>query len=205
MLYQQERQDVCEVTKMMFNRFVTNAAGGNISVKINHEHFIMTPTLMAQQKFCDLSPDDILVLTRDGEIIEGKGNITREFNMHIGTYDTLPNAQAIIHAHPKELMVFASLGLEVSHLTESTRKLGEVKTLPYAPATSMELAEVVKTYMRSRKSDIPVATLLREHGVLIADTSLRKAYDMLERLEYEAYVNFQAAVIGALGLYKGEK
>ncbi|WP_163536124.1 class II aldolase/adducin family protein [Gracilibacillus sp. YIM 98692] len=205
MLYAEERKDLCEVTRMMFDRFITNAAGGNISVRINEEHYIMTPTLMSQAKFCRLKPEEIIVINRDGEVLEGNGKVTREFNMHIAAYDARPDAGAVLHAHPKESMVFASLGLELPHLTEASRKLGEIKTLPFAPATSSELAATVSEYLKSRQDTLPVATLLREHGILVVDKTLRKGYDILERIEYNAYVNIQAKLFQALGEYQPSK
>jgi L-fuculose-phosphate aldolase len=204
MLYYEERKDLCEVTKMMFDRFNTNAAGGNISVKVSDEHFIMTPTLMSQGKFCRLTPEDIVVIDKEGTVYEGNGKVTREFNMHVAVYETMPDVGAVVHAHPKESMVFASLGLDLPHLTEATRKLGEIKVLDFAPATSRELAQNVREYMETRKGDLPVATLLREHGILVVDKTLRKAYDMLERIEYNAYVNIHAKIFEGLGLFKAK-
>ncbi|BCU81333.1 L-fuculose-phosphate aldolase [Polycladomyces abyssicola] len=204
MLYFEERKDLCEVARMMFDRLLTNAAGGNISVKMSDSRFIMTPSLMSQQKFCRLKPEEILVVDSNGNILEGDGQLTREFNMHMAAYDAMPDAGAVIHAHPKESMVFASLGLEMPHMCEATRKLGEIRTLEYAPATSKDLADRVYAYLRSRAGDIPVATLLREHGILVIDKTLRKAYDMLERIEFNAYVNIQAKLFELMGAVKGD-
>lgn len=201
MLYYDERKDLCIVAKMMFDRFNTNAAGGNISVRVSDEHFIMTPTLMSQAKFCRLKPEEIVVINKQGERIEGEGKVTREVNMHLAAYETRPDAGAVVHAHPKESMVFASLGLNLPHLTEASQKLGEIRTLPFAPATSSELAETVRGYLLSRKDDLPIATLLRKHGILVVDKTLRNAYDILERIEYNAYVNIQAKLFQALGEY----
>jgi len=205
MLYYDQRKDLCEVTRMMFDRFNTNAAGGNISVKVSEKHFIMTPTLMSQAKFCRLNPEDIIVIDKNGDIYEGNGKVTREFNMHIAVFESIPDAGAVVHAHPKESMVFASLGMDLPHLTEATRKLGEIKALDFAPATSVELAERVRSYMEERKNSLPVAALLREHGILVVDRTLRKAYDMLERIEYNAYVNIHANLFRALGIYNPKK
>ncbi|GAA4714462.1 class II aldolase/adducin family protein [Brevibacillus fulvus] len=202
MKFAEERKDLCEVTQMMFDRFNTNAAGGNISVKVTDEYLIMTPTLMSQAKFCRLKPEEILVVTKTGEKVEGEGNLTREINMHLAVYETLPQAGAVIHAHPRESMVFASLGMPLPHYCEATQKLGEVITLPFAPATSQQLADTVKAYLNKRQHDLPIATLLREHGILVIDQSLRKAYDMLERIEYNAYVAIHAKLFEALGLWK---
>lgn len=202
MLFYNERKDLCEVTQMMFDRFNTNAAGGNISVRVSEDRFIMTPTLMSQAKFCRLTPEDIIVIDKEGNVYEGNGKVTREFNMHVAVFESRPDCGAVIHAHPKESMVFASLGLDLPHLTEATRKLGPIKTLAFAPATSPELAQTVREHMELRSGDkLPIAALLREHGIIVADTTLRKAYDMLERIEYNAYVNIQAKMFEALGYY----
>lgn len=205
MMYFEERKDLCEVTKMMFDRFNTNAAGGNISVKVSDEHFIMTPTLMSQAKFCRLQPEEILVIDKYGNVYEGEGKVTREFNMHVAAFETLPEAGAVVHAHSKESMVFASLGMQMPNITEATQKLGEIITLDFAPATSLELAEMVRSYLESRKGDLPVAALLQKHGVIVVDKTLRKAYDMLERIEYNAYISIHAKMFEALGIYQEEE
>ena len=205
MMYFEERKDLCEVAKMMFDRFNTNAAGGNISVKVSDEHFVMTPTLMSQSKFCRLEPEEILVIDKFGHIYEGEGKVSREFNMHMAAYEMLPHAGAVIHAHPKESMVFASLGIPMPNITEATQKLGEVITLDFAPATTMELAEKVRTHFASKNGHLPAAALLRRHGIIVADVTLRKAYDMLERIEFNAYVGIHAKLFEALGIYKNEQ
>lgn len=202
MMFFDERKDLCEVTRMMFDRYLTNAAGGNITVKVSDDLLLMTPTLMSQSKFCRLTPEDILVIDRNGKIYEGNGNLTREFNMHMVAYEALPEAGAVIHGHAKESMVFATLGMQMPNLTEATQKFGEINTLEFAPATTKELAEIVRSYLLSRNGQLPVAALLNKHGVLVVDRSLRKAYDMFERLEYNAYVGIYAKIFSALGIYK---
>ena len=199
MLYREEREIMCEVVKAMFDRDLTNAAGGNLSERMNKEHFIMTPTLMAQQKLCKLEPEDILVVDKDLNVIEGTGKVTREINMHMAIFEVSEDVRTVIHAHPKESMVFACLGLEIEHLCENTVKLGKVETLPFVPATTPELAAMVKEYMEKRKDEIskhPVAALLNKHGIILADKNgLKSAYDVLERIEYVAYVNIQAKLL----------
>ncbi|MGM9927046.1 MAG: class II aldolase/adducin family protein [Bacillus sp. (in: firmicutes)] len=202
MKYFNEREELCRVTRLMFDRFMTNAAGGNISVKVSKDHWIMTPTLMSQDKHCRLTPDDIIVIDRDGNVLEGNGRVTREFNMHIAVYDENPHIGAVVHGHPKECMVFASLGVDLPHVCEATRKLGHVPCLEFAPATSPELAAHVRQFAAERRNDVPVAALLREHGVIVADKTLVKAYDMLERLEYNAYAYMQGTILKALDVVR---
>ncbi|EAD7779329.1 hypothetical protein FFC14_00205 [Listeria monocytogenes] len=203
MLYQKEREDLAKIVKTMFDRFETNAAGGNVSVRMNNEHIIMTPTLMSQAKLCDLSPYEILVVDNNNEVVEGDGRVTREINLHRACYVENPKIGCVLHAHPKESMLFATLGMELPNLTEATQKIGQIPTLEFAPATSPELAEIVRKHViELGENAVPSASLLNKHGIVVLDTSLHKAYDMLERIEYNAYIAEKALVFDALGIQK---
>lgn len=192
MMYRKDREELCEVAQIMFDRKLTNAAGGNISVRVSEEHVVMTPSLMSEEYFCRLKPEQILVTNLDGDIIEGQGRITRESNMHLGIYKNLPEAGCVLHAHPKETMVYISLAEELPSLTESTDKYGEVKVLSYAKACSEELADIAIEYFKGRESELEkhgLITLLKKHGIVIVNKNLKKAYNDLERTETNAYVN----------------
>lgn len=202
MLYEKERQDLAKIVKTMFDRFETNAAGGNVSVKMNEEHIIMTPTLMSQAKLCQLSPYEILVVDQKNEVVEGDGKVTREINLHRACYNENPEIGCVLHAHPKESMLFATLGIDLPNLTEATQKIGRIPTLEFAPATSKELAEIVRKHVAHlRDKAVPSASLLNKHGIVVLETSLHKAYDLLERIEYNAYVAQKAMVFDALHIH----
>jgi L-fuculose-phosphate aldolase len=202
MLYEKERQDLAKIVKTMFDRFETNAAGGNVSVKMNEEHIIMTPTLMSQAKLCQLSPYETLVVDQKNEVVEGDGKVTREINLHRACYNENPEIGCVLHAHPKESMLFATLGIDLPNLTEATQKIGRIQTLEFAPATSKELAEIVRKHVSNlRDKAVPSASLLNKHGIVVLETSLHKAYDLLERIEYNAYVAQKAMVFDALHIH----
>ncbi len=202
MLYEKERSDLAKIVKTMFDRFETNAAGGNVSVKMNDEHIIMTPTLMSQARLCELSPYEILVVDQKNEVVEGDGKVTREINLHRACYNENAKIGCVLHAHPKESMLFATLGVELPNLTEATQKIGRIPTLDFAPATSRELAEIVRKHVADLgEKAVPSASLLNKHGIVVLETSLHKAYDLLERIEYNAYVAQKAMVFDALNIH----
>jgi L-fuculose-phosphate aldolase len=198
MKFEKERREICDIAKLMFERKLTNIAGGNISVKIDDNKYLMTPSLMSEEKYCKINPGDILVVNNDMEIIDGEGKITRESNMHMGVYKNLPLAGAIIHAHPQNVLAFACLGIPLPSLTEGTDKYGEMITLPYAKTCSQELADIAVSYLVTRNYELSshsLVTLLRRHGVLIVDKNIKKALDALERVETNAYVNIHAKIL----------
>lgn len=201
MLYQSEREDLCRITKNIYQRYGTNAAGGNISVRMNDEHIIMTPTLMSQNHLCDLSPYQILVVDMDENIVEGYGRLTREINMHMACYHENRKIGCVLHGHARESMVFASQGMDMPNLTEATQKFGKIPCLPFAPACSPELAEIVTEHVNGLGDDVlSKVMLLNKHGVLVLEETLHKANDMLERLEYNAYIAYKALLFDRLGI-----
>ena len=205
MLYQMHIEELFRVTKNIYHRYGTNAAGGNISVRLNDEHIIMTPTLMSQNHLCDLSPYQILVVDMNEQIIEGEGRLTREINMHMACYRTNRKIGCVLHGHAKESMVFASQGMDMPNLTEATQKFGQIPCLPFAPACSPELAQIVSDHVRGLEEDVlSKVMLLNKHGVLVLEETLHKANDMLERLEYNAYVAYKALLFDKLGIQKLE-
>lgn len=121
--------------------------------------------------------------------------------MHMACYHENESIGCVLHAHPKESFVFATLGMDMPNLTEATQKLGKIPTLEYRPATTVELAETVRKHIISLGEKVtPAAMLLNRHGILITDETLHKAYDMLERIEYNAYVASKALVFEKLGI-----
>lgn len=195
MMYEEERQQICDTVRLMFDRKLTNMAGGNVSVRVSDEHVLMTPAHMSDEKHCRLKPEEVLVVDMNMNILEGEGTKTRESNMHMGIYKDVPLANAVIHSHPREILVFACLGLPLPSMTEATDKFGEIVCLPYAPATTQQLADTTVGYLKTRKDELSkhgLVALLRRHGIIIADKNLLKALDDLERVETNAYVNICA-------------
>lgn len=175
----------------MYDRKLTNSAGGNISIRVSDDTFLMTPTLSSKQYLWNLSPKQILVLDEYGNIIDGEGEKTREYNMHMACYDKNADIKCVVHAHALHSMVFATIGIDIPNLTEATQKLEQIPCLPYKKATSMELAQSVADYIE-RDQKIPKVYLLNKHGVVSVGETLETAYDMIERVEWNAYISLQS-------------
>lgn len=191
MQYIEEREQMCKLVKIMFDRFVTNAVGGNVSMRVGENLALITPALMAEEKFCSLSPEDIMLVDFDMNILEGNGKPSREMDMHCGILKKMPEAAACIHAHPKNILVFACLEVPLPSVTEATRKYGVVDVLPYQKACTPALAGKVIEYFNAKKEKIKhsgMAVMLARHGIVAIGRSLYEAYNVIERLESNAYI-----------------
>lgn len=211
MLYEAERREMCRIVKSMFDRWLTNAAGGNLSCKVSSNHYIMTASGLSSKYLWDIGPENILVVDDNLNVIEGEGRVTREINMHMEIYKNDDKVKAVIHAYPKELMVYACMGIDMPVVSEALEYLGEtIPCLPYRPATTQELAELVGKWTSEFSKEFKekelvmediyaYGALLRRHGVIVASDNLHSANEMLERLETNAYVHIHAATLESRG------
>lgn len=206
MMFEEERIDLAHTVQKMFDRKNTNVAGGNMSIKVfdqkMHPYIIMTPTFMSETYYSELHAAQILVIDEEtGEKIDGVGDVTREINMHKEAYKAHPGIRCVYHSHAEESMFWATAGLDMPNVTEATRKLGQIKVLPFAPATSQALADIVfKNLQAIGDKAMENVFLLNSHGVVITTTDLHVAARILETLEWNAKIAYQQALFIKLGL-----
>ncbi|RXT56744.1 class II aldolase/adducin family protein [Lacticaseibacillus chiayiensis] len=206
MMFQAERDDLAHTVRVMFDRKDTNVAGGNMSVKVfdeqEHPYILMTPTFMSETYYSELHPAQILVIDAEtGEKVDGVGDVTREVNMHEKAYNAHPGIRCVYHSHAEESMFWATAGLDMPNVTEATRELGRIRVLPFAPATSMELADTVYTALKEiGDKAMENVFLLDSHGILITSTDLHIAARIMETLEWNARIAYQQAIFIKLGL-----
>lgn len=213
-LFEEERIDLARIVKLIYNRKLTNTAGGNFSFKTKDEagkeFIIMTPTMMSEAYLGDISPSQILVVEpHTRKIIAGEGSLTREINMHEAVYDANPEVKAVLHAHAPNSMFWATSGLSMPNLTEATQKVKSVPVLPFEPNCSEELASIVSNYITTEKLAVPHMLLLDSHGVLINTTAengmaaMHKALSILDTMEWNAEIAYKQAIFQSSGLLDG--
>jgi len=188
--YLAERKEIVRFAKVMFQRNMTNAVGGNIAVRVDDNKALVTPTMMAEHMLYEFGPEDLLLIDLDGNILEGTQKLSRETPMHLGLMKMFPHLGASVHAHPQHVMVFASTDTPLPSLTEATRKFGTIEPVPYARACTQELADNVTTYFSDKGEELKshgLAALLPRHGIITLGKDLPSAYNVLERTEINAW------------------
>lgn len=201
------REQIAYVGRMLFGRYLTDAAGGNISVRVG-DVICMSPTLAGQKRQWQLEPEDVLVCDTDWNILAGEGGLTRESNVHFGLHINFPDyGTAVIHAHPHNLMVFAVANRAMPAVQEGTRKFGTTPVIEYAPAHSPVLGERIIASMHGREKMIAkhaAGTIAPWHGLFLMGKDLLAAFDAVERLDNNAYCLLMAQQLGASALLEAE-
>jgi L-fuculose-phosphate aldolase len=202
------RAKIAQLGALLFERRLTDAAGGNISA-IAGDVICMSPTLSGSKRRWQLRPEDVLVVDHKGTILEGAGGLSRETNVHFKLYQEFsPAGRAVIHAHPRNVLPFAAMGLSMPPVLECTLKFGEVKCVPYAPAHSTELAENVAAAIRGQEARIRVqaaGVIAPWHGIFLIGKDLDAAFDAVERFDTNARTILMAGVLGGKDLLSDQR
>ncbi|MGP4078434.1 class II aldolase/adducin family protein [Pseudalkalibacillus sp. R45] len=181
------KKELAYVSHKVYQRGLTQATGGNISVRLPDRDAILIKR--SGVSLGEVSPEDALVLSMDGEVLEGAGTPSKEFRFHLGIYHSRPDVNAVVHCHPNYAIGYACLGRELPLPTVTARKILEhVPVAGTAPSGSLELAEnvtrVFQTYPGIK------ACLMEEHGISAVGDTLEKAYNIATLVEDTAKQSF---------------
>ena len=184
------RERIAYFGQMLFDRHLTDACGGNISARVG-DLVCISPTKSGQKRQWQISADDVLVVDLDGNILEGDGGISRESNVHLGLHREYGEyGTGVMHAHPRNVMVFAAMGLTMPPVLEANIKFGDVKCIDYAPAHSVDLAKNIIATIRGQEERIrnhAAGVIAPWHGVFLIGKDIDAAFDAMERFDTNAY------------------
>ena len=191
MTFQEEREAVCRVGRLLYDRGYVAANDGNISVKVAENRLLITPSGVSKGR---MTPEMLLVTDMDGTVIEGDRHPTSEGKMHLEVYRGRPDVNAVVHAHPPVSTAFAVCrrGLETPYLSELVAGLGQAPcTTSFAMLSTEEVPESVRPYLADHN-----ALLLANHGALAWGGDLWEAFDRLETVEHTAKIVLNAQLLG---------
>jgi len=194
--YYDTRVQMCKIAKCMWDRRLTNAAGGNFAVRVDEGRILISPSMMSEHHQCDMRPEDLLLIDYDQNILEGEGKLSRESLMHVLILSGFRNIGATIHAHPFYCMPYIAFSQPIPNVTEATMGRGYVECMPWAKAYSEALARNVYNYFDERRELAerkPLGMIMPKHGVCVSGPTLYGAYSMLERIEADAFCNLVKA------------
>lgn len=188
----QYAQDIVDVGKLLYERNLTFANGGNISVRC-HDSILITPSGVCKGM---LSFKDMIEIKIDtGEVVSTK-KPSMETPFHLGLYRSRPEVNAVIHCHPLACTTLATIGKDLrTDLTpESLMVLGKtVPTVPYDTPGSKGLAEKLIEVLGKNK-----ACLMQNHGALAVGKDAMDAFFRMETLEYIANLQLKCGDVPGL-------
>lgn len=184
------RQEIVNTGKKMYHHQLIAASDGNISVRLDEERILATPSGLCKG---EMSMEDLVIIDVQGNHLEGKRRVSSEILMHLEVYRQRREANAVVHAHPPNCiaLMLAGKGLDRPILAENVILLGKVPVAPYARPSTPQIPESIRQYVPQTD-----CILLDHHGSLTIGASLQQAYFKLETMEHAAKSYVAALQIG---------
>jgi L-fuculose-phosphate aldolase len=187
---EQHRREICIAGRWMYERGYIVACEGNLSVRLDDDRIINTPTCMNKGT---LSPEDLVVTDINGLHLSGNRKVSSEVAMHLLFYRMRPDVRAICHAHPPTATGFAVAGraLDQALLPEVIIGLGQIPLVRYATPGTPELSAALEPFVPHYD-----ALLLANHGAVTCGPDLLTAFFRMETIEHSAKITMAAETVG---------
>lgn len=186
----EHRQDIVDIGRYVWQKQWIAANDGNITARLDDERILCTPTGVCKGL---MHPDDLIIVDRKGNHLQGRLKGTSEIAMHLAIYDLRPDVRGILHAHPPVATGFATAGraLNLALLPEVIIGLGCVPLAGYGLPGTPELIEPMLPLIP--KYD---ALMMGNHGAVCYGEDVYKAFFRMETVEHFARITLVAELLG---------
>jgi ribulose-5-phosphate 4-epimerase/fuculose-1-phosphate aldolase len=176
------RSDLAQLSHIIYERGYNCSVDGNVSCRIGVNRFLITPA--AKHKGF-ISSEDFVVIDDKGKILQGKGEPSSEYRLHLAVYEARQDINVVLHVHAPYSTALSLAGID---LLDGYITIKPVPTVPFAMPSSAEGAAKIREFIGEHK-----VMILERHGVL---SSGKNIWDALARLE--AVENASKIVLSAI-------
>ena len=190
-LQQHPAEQIAAIMRRIYERGLTTASGGNISILNENGDLWITPKAVDKG---GLTAADMICVHPDNTA-EGIHSVSSELPFHRAAYRARPDARAVLHAHPVYCIAYSLTRTlpRVDLLPETERFCRNQRLAKYAMTGSRLLGEHLYSEF-SKGADV---VFLENHGVCVAGSNLLEAYQRFELMEYAAQLELLAKKLGA--------
>lgn len=191
MILKEEREQVVEYGKKLVELGLTNGTFGNLSV-YNPQEGLMAISPSGMDYF-KTTPEDIVVLTPDGEKVDGTAKPSCEYDMHRIFYQRRPGINSVIHTHSPYATTCACMHWNIEPIHYVVGYAGaDIPCTPYVTFGTYELAEAAYDAM----GDDHNACLLGNHGMLAVGSTIQFTLDVAQQVEFSCQLYYNTRVAG---------
>ena len=190
------KEAVVRAAQLLFSSGVMQASGhGNLSARVDGDRMVLT----GGGSIRDLTTADLVLMSLDGEILDGRIAPTSAeiVAMHTSVYRERETVGAVIHTHSPYVTAFALAHEPLPCAYEALLRFGVVDPIPvaaWAPRGSEESVSNIVGCLREHPT--APAVLLANHGILaFAQTPLDTAR-LIIAMEEAAQMTLAARPLG---------
>ncbi|GAB5426475.1 MAG: L-ribulose-5-phosphate 4-epimerase [Crocinitomicaceae bacterium] len=187
------RQQVCDLHAKLPENNLVAWTSGNISGRDPESNLVVIKP--SGIKFEDLTPENMVVVNIDGEIIEGDYKASSDTASHCYIYRHMSHVNGIVHTHSRYATAFAVIGKEIPCLTTamSDEFGGAIPCGGFALIGGEEIGQVVVETLTGSRSP---SCILQSHGVFATGESAENAVKAAIMTEDNAAIVFTALQLG---------
>lgn len=187
------RRIVCELHAELPNNQLVAWTSGNISARDPESGLVVIKP--SGIKFADLTPENMVVVNLDGEIVEGDYKASSDTASHCYVYRHIPQVNGIVHTHSRYATAFAILGREIPCITTAMGDEfgGPIPCGGFALIGGEEIGQVVVNTLKDSRSP---SCLLQNHGVFAIGGTAEAAVKAAVMTEDNAAIVWTALQIG---------
>lgn len=190
MLHNELRKSVYEANVRLADTGLVRWTSGNASGRDSATgHVIIKPSGVL---FDELTPENLVVLDKDGAVLEGNLRPSVDSASHLYVYRHRPDLGGIVHTHSKYATAFALAGLPlpVSSTTHASLFGGPVPCTGLAIIGEEEIGREIVDHIGEG-----CAVLLKNHGVFTVGKSPNEALKNAIYVEESAEASFLTRVL----------
>jgi L-ribulose-5-phosphate 4-epimerase len=188
------REQVCELHAELPKNHLVAWTSGNISVRDPESGLVVIKP--SGIRFEQLTPQNMVVVDLDGNIVEGDYKASSDTASHCYIYRHMPEINGVVHTHSRYATAFATLAREIPCVTTAMGDEfgGPIPCGGFALIGGEEIGKVVVETLRGQRSP---SCLLQSHGVFATGATAEKAVQAAVMTEDNAAIVWTALQIGA--------
>ncbi|MCC7517615.1 MAG: class II aldolase/adducin family protein [Verrucomicrobiae bacterium] len=195
------KEQICDIGRRLWAREYVDGNGGNLSIRINENVVLCTPTLVSKGF---MKPEDLCFVDMEGRQLAGVKRRTSEILMHLQIMKRQPKAKAVVHCHPPHATAFAIAGVTppTCMIPEIEVFVGKVPIAPYRTPGTPEMGKLVADLTEQHNT-----ILMANHGVVSwSHLGVEDSYFKMEIVEAYCRTVLAAAQLGTdLKTFSGEQ
>lgn len=193
MILEHLRTEVCQANRRLPELGLVTWTSGNVSGRDPESGLIAIKP--SGRLFEELSPEDMVVIDMDGNVVDGDLGPSSDTAAHLYVYAHRPEVNSVIHTHSNYATAFAAVGRSIPvFITAIADEFGA--EIPLGAYASIGGDAIGQEICRSIGSS--PAILMRQHGVFTIGSTISKALKAAVMVEDIAKTIWLASQIGEL-------
>jgi len=193
--YKKEAQEIIDTSKILLEKGLIIGTAGNLSMRITlpngEDGYLLTPSTV---RYEDLTPDDMVLVDRNLNVIAGTRNPTSEKHLHVNVYLHREDIKSIIHSHAPYSTILSIARMPLGPIVDEIIPfIGGCELADYGMAGSEEISLKAVEALGNN-----YCVFLANHGNVCCGTDMKHAFTVLQLVEFASKVQYKASLLGTI-------